>query len=817
MPETPCEGCILRLRRQALEWGSGYRFHSCAMVNIVDSADACNGCSGHGRCVRGQCRCDSSEEDGFWYGEYCQNQNECDEDAHCGEGGVCVETGNITPPNKQCWCQEGYFGNVARPMRGSYISPRICNRSVTRSVLSLSLSCRESRLTLGDPETWADEYDFELASNPEGNFKMYYTVFPRRGEIEFAIRARTSNWAAFGFRPIAEGTTDTDDEEDSEGEEPAPRNRRGRQNGRTDAEEDEEGEAEGEESRRRSLKMKPRMPEIEEEATAEKHIVRSLLQRRRNNNEEDTEAEGEGDEEAEAEGEGDEETEAEGEGDNEETEAEGEGDEEAEAEGEGEGDGDDDALCRRGRPTTAEYDAGIHDLARPRRGRGLKNMEMPSLQSEKSESHKVKTIRSLKQEDEDSSAEGDTEEDTGNTRRRRQNNDSDEEAEAEGEGDDEETEAEGEGDNEEAEAEGEGDGESEAEGEGDDDEDYGMQSPFVGAFDSALCVDEVEAFVPELIAEGTECENVATTSAAHPMINQDIYVVYAKDGIFRIQDSFTPSRSKPLPDVYYGGDDGIIDAVGSEIDGFTNVKFRRRLESVDVSGDYCILEDVDYLVVYAYGQATRDFTHIPNSGLETGRASNRRFYGEDELKFHGGGIGTTFEGRGVLGAVNFFDEPPEERAEGEGCLESTMDDFDCMQEALNGDYILHWTVEDDGVRFACETIGTGWAALGWPETAGVMVGAEAVIGLGGGEDSVFVYVLEERAPTGITQTNDAFEIEDGEIEQGDDFTILRFKRLFDDDFDGTGEIDLIVAYNPTANDIVYHGPTSRGAISVVLS
>ena len=113
MPETPCEGCILRLRRQALEWGANYRFHSCALVDIVESGDPCNGCSGHGRCVRGRCQCDSSEEDGFWYGDYCESQNECEEDEHCGEGGACIDTGNITPPNKQCYCREGYFGSVS--------------------------------------------------------------------------------------------------------------------------------------------------------------------------------------------------------------------------------------------------------------------------------------------------------------------------------------------------------------------------------------------------------------------------------------------------------------------------------------------------------------------------------------------------------------------------------------------------------------------------------------------------------------------------------------------------------------------------------
>lgn len=54
LPEEPCEGCILRLQRQALEWGEGYRFHSCSLVDISDITEnaACNECSGHGTCVK---------------------------------------------------------------------------------------------------------------------------------------------------------------------------------------------------------------------------------------------------------------------------------------------------------------------------------------------------------------------------------------------------------------------------------------------------------------------------------------------------------------------------------------------------------------------------------------------------------------------------------------------------------------------------------------------------------------------------------------------------------------------------------------------
>lgn len=46
-----CERCVLRLRRQALEWGGAYLFRSCAVVSITGTVDECQGCSGHGSCV----------------------------------------------------------------------------------------------------------------------------------------------------------------------------------------------------------------------------------------------------------------------------------------------------------------------------------------------------------------------------------------------------------------------------------------------------------------------------------------------------------------------------------------------------------------------------------------------------------------------------------------------------------------------------------------------------------------------------------------------------------------------------------------------
>ena len=42
--------------------------------------------------LKGKCRCDSSEQAGYYYGTYCEMENECEVDQNCGEGGVCQDT-----------------------------------------------------------------------------------------------------------------------------------------------------------------------------------------------------------------------------------------------------------------------------------------------------------------------------------------------------------------------------------------------------------------------------------------------------------------------------------------------------------------------------------------------------------------------------------------------------------------------------------------------------------------------------------------------------------------------------------------------------
>ena len=47
--DLECVGCTVRLMRQAREWGGGYRFWSCADVDIIANVAASERCSGKGR------------------------------------------------------------------------------------------------------------------------------------------------------------------------------------------------------------------------------------------------------------------------------------------------------------------------------------------------------------------------------------------------------------------------------------------------------------------------------------------------------------------------------------------------------------------------------------------------------------------------------------------------------------------------------------------------------------------------------------------------------------------------------------------------
>eukprot|EP01025_Chloroclados_australasicus_P030431 TRINITY_DN3054_c0_g1_i13.p1 TRINITY_DN3054_c0_g1~~TRINITY_DN3054_c0_g1_i13.p1 ORF type:complete len:460 (-),score=105.97 TRINITY_DN3054_c0_g1_i13:349-1653(-) len=357
-----------------------------------------------------------------------------------------------------------------------------------------------------------------------------------------------------------------------------------------------------------------------------------------------------------------------------------------------------------------------------------------------------------------------------------------------------EIEGEGEGESEgEAEGEGEGEAEGEAEAEGEGGTAGGAFTDFFG--------------------EGACSNPIMNIAGAHAMINQDIVVASARGDYFRIQDSFTPSRSKPLPDVVFGGQDDITDAVGMQTeDGLTLIKYRRPLTVDDQNADYCIYDDMVYLAIWAYGQVSPNYSHQPPSSLEINAASNTNFYKEDELKFHGGGIdATSFDGRGSFGQITFF---PDDAADTGTCTVSTLDGYDCMFEVLPAQYTLHWTVDGDNVNLAVEATTTGWVGIAWPETPNLMVVSEAVIGFlddATGDVTINVFELTGKIPDLVVPYIGGLGISNESVEQTDGTTIVKFTVSVADAFPGEGPYDLLAAFSEGGVDALsYHGSTRTG-------
>lgn len=134
-------------------------------------------------------------------------------------------------------------------------------------------------------------------------------------------------------------------------------------------------------------------------------------------------------------------------------------------------------------------------------------------------------------------------------------------------------------------------------------------------------------------------------------------------------------------------------AAGVQVDGTTYIKYVRDNKTPDANTatDACLSDDQIFHVIYAYGQLTESATHVPDSSLEIldpAEISNKDFYKEDVLKFHGGGIGVQYDGRGTLStSANLFEE---EGAAGGACTPSTQDGFTCSVERLGGSVIVHY-------------------------------------------------------------------------------------------------------------------------------
>ncbi|XP_018044703.1 PREDICTED: uncharacterized protein LOC108684748 isoform X3 [Atta colombica] len=163
-PDFTCTDCTIRLLREAEEWGSSYRFWSCADIDIRDRVDYKENCSGHGRPLVGKCRCDR-----LYHGPRCEIKEECVDDTDCGILGTCVDHGGTTVPTKQCYCDAGWFG------------PGCAKRSPVRSI--------DVNLDVYSVKRFSDDIIF------------YWRILKESKELEGILVANSTTWIGIGWRP----------------------------------------------------------------------------------------------------------------------------------------------------------------------------------------------------------------------------------------------------------------------------------------------------------------------------------------------------------------------------------------------------------------------------------------------------------------------------------------------------------------------------------------------------------------------------------------------------------------------------------------
>lgn len=161
-----CDNCTLRLLRQADEWSSGYRFWSCADVDIKQRKEYKETCSGNGKYFPSRCKCEKN-----FYGSQCQYKDECSRNQDCGVQGKCIDLQGTSVPGKQCYCNYGWYGADCK-MRSPYKNTDFDLSPYTMKHLS-----------------------------PE--YTAYWRLLEEQAEIEFVLKVNTTTWVGFGWRPLA--------------------------------------------------------------------------------------------------------------------------------------------------------------------------------------------------------------------------------------------------------------------------------------------------------------------------------------------------------------------------------------------------------------------------------------------------------------------------------------------------------------------------------------------------------------------------------------------------------------------------------------
>lgn len=205
-------------------------------------------------------------------------------------------------------------------------------------------------------------------------------------------------------------------------------------------------------------------------------------------------------------------------------------------------------------------------------------------------------------------------------------------------------------------------------------------------------------------------------------------------------------RSTPRTDIFWGGKFDLTSTGGFEQDGVTTIVFRRSLDSHEPT-DHAIVDDLMH-VIWARGQESGQYVHVPASGLEKERTSVPDFYKPDELKYHGQKMQRGFT------QINFLEPEPIATqtlingaatdaiaaAAGPAATPSHQLDNDCRghwrhprdcsPDQHNCEYYVRWETigRGDEMRFQVETTHTNtWTGIGFSKDQR-MSQTDAVIG-----------------------------------------------------------------------------------------
>ncbi|XGW10304.1 hypothetical protein V3C99_012077 [Haemonchus contortus] len=173
-----CSECTVILERQALEWGTGYRFRSCADVNVLETVPDNLQCSSHGTKVNGRCACEPG-----YNGDICQYKTNCHSDEDCLNGGKCIVEFN-SMVFASCYCSYGFFG-------------KNCEKSYVNGEDECFAYARvhEERFNaygMFDP----DCYHMEKFS--DGDFVYYRKT---ESDVEIILDFASTSWVSIGWRP----------------------------------------------------------------------------------------------------------------------------------------------------------------------------------------------------------------------------------------------------------------------------------------------------------------------------------------------------------------------------------------------------------------------------------------------------------------------------------------------------------------------------------------------------------------------------------------------------------------------------------------